>query len=38
MPILMRGTLPRTSAPIFNSFKRIVPPVAAANWVLRSAI
>ena len=30
---LMRRTLVRTSAPIFNSLRRIVPHDARANWV-----
>ena len=38
MAILMRRTLTRTRAPIFNSLSRIVPQVAAANWVWRRAI
>jgi len=38
MAILMRRTLTRTRAPIFNSFSRIVPQVALANWVCCSAI
>lgn len=29
----MRHTLMRTSAPIFNSLRRIAPQVALANWV-----
>jgi hypothetical protein len=33
----MRRPLVRTSAPIFNSFKRIVRQVALANWVCCSA-
>jgi hypothetical protein len=36
--ILMRRTLTRTSAPILNSLRRMVPQVAWANWVGRSAI
>jgi hypothetical protein len=31
-------TTTRTRAPIFNSLSRIVPQVAAANWVWPSAI
>src|SRR6516162_9687205 len=33
----MRRTLTRTSAPILNSLRRIVPQVASANWVCRKA-
>ena len=38
MANLIRRTLRRTRAPIFNSFSRMVPQVASANWVWRSAI
>ena len=36
MANLIRRTLRRTRAPIFNSFSRMVPQVASANWVWRS--
>ncbi len=38
MATATRRTLIFTSAPIFNSFSRIVPQVASANWVCASPI
>ena len=38
MAILIRRTLRRTWAPIFKSLSRMVPQVAAANWVCRRPI